>query len=166
MINSRNLIYTNILDLTPHSHRIICYITFKTLLQCDLSELELSFLSRESEGTMPESTLWIAFYIVPNWLVHFAQKICPPNLRCSQAYLLKDKKFNKKRQSQDIPQQISYHINISRNYFYLNTKFRKRGANMRSKDKILGVIYGQAIGDAIGMPSELWPVENIRDQFG
>ncbi|QIX58287.1 hypothetical protein HCY95_00722 [Limosilactobacillus fermentum] len=32
MINSRNLIYTNILDLTPHSHRIICYITFKTLL--------------------------------------------------------------------------------------------------------------------------------------
>ena len=37
---------------------------------------------------------------------------------------------------------------------------------MRSKDKILGVLYGQAIGDAIGMPSELWPVENIRDQFG
>ena len=31
---------------------------------------------------------------------------------------------------------------------------------MRSKDKILGVLYGQAIGDAIGMPSELWPVEN------
>ena len=29
---------------------------------------------------------------------------------------------------------------------------------MRSKDKILGVLYGQAIGDAIGMPSELWPV--------
>ena len=31
-LNSRNLIYTNILDLTPHSHRIICYITFKNPL--------------------------------------------------------------------------------------------------------------------------------------
>jgi len=36
---------------------------------------------------------------------------------------------------------------------------------MRSKDKVLGVLYGQAIGDAMGMPSELWPVEKIRDQF-
>lgn len=24
------------------------------------------------------------------------------------------------------------------------------------KDKILGTLYGQAIGDALGMPSELW----------
>lgn len=36
----------------------------------------------------------------------------------------------------------------------------------RSKDKVLGTIYGQAIGDAMGMPSELWPVETIRRQFG
>lgn len=36
---------------------------------------------------------------------------------------------------------------------------------MRSKDKVLGVLYGQAIGDAMGMPSELWPVEKIRGQF-
>ncbi|GEP72863.1 ADP-ribosylglycohydrolase [Lentilactobacillus rapi DSM 19907 = JCM 15042] len=37
--------------------------------------------------------------------------------------------------------------------------------HLRSKDKILGVLYGQAIGDAMGMPSELWPVEKIRQQF-
>jgi len=37
---------------------------------------------------------------------------------------------------------------------------------MRSKDKILGTLYGQAIGDAMGMPSELWPVQTIRKQFG
>lgn len=36
----------------------------------------------------------------------------------------------------------------------------------RTKDKVLGTIYGQAIGDAMGMPSELWPVEKIRQQFG
>lgn len=34
-----------------------------------------------------------------------------------------------------------------------------------SKDKILGTLYGQAIGDAMGMPSELWPVQQIRDYF-
>lgn len=33
------------------------------------------------------------------------------------------------------------------------------------KDKILGTLYGQAIGDAMGMPSELWPVQQIRQQF-
>ncbi|ABJ65285.1 ADP-ribosylglycohydrolase family protein [Levilactobacillus brevis] len=36
----------------------------------------------------------------------------------------------------------------------------------RTEDKVLGTIYGQAIGDAMGMPSELWPVEKIRRQFG
>ncbi|GAX02655.1 ADP-ribosylglycohydrolase [Secundilactobacillus pentosiphilus] len=36
---------------------------------------------------------------------------------------------------------------------------------MTIKDKILGTLYGQAIGDAMGMPSELWPVEKIRQQF-
>lgn len=36
----------------------------------------------------------------------------------------------------------------------------------RNRDKVLGTIYGQAIGDAMGMPSELWPVEKIRQQFG
>ncbi|WP_353948142.1 ADP-ribosylglycohydrolase family protein [Sporolactobacillus sp. Y61] len=33
------------------------------------------------------------------------------------------------------------------------------------KDRILGALYGQAIGDAMGMPSELWPVQKIRACF-
>ncbi len=37
---------------------------------------------------------------------------------------------------------------------------------MRSRDRVLGTLYGQAIGDAMGMPSELWPVEKIRQRFG
>ncbi|SYV99695.1 putative (phospho)hydrolase [Oenococcus oeni] len=36
---------------------------------------------------------------------------------------------------------------------------------MRDKDKILGTLYGQAIGDAMGMPSELWPIQKIRKKF-
>ncbi|MHA5122268.1 ADP-ribosylglycohydrolase family protein [Oenococcus oeni] len=36
---------------------------------------------------------------------------------------------------------------------------------MRDKDKILGTLYGQAIGDAMGMPSELWPIQKIREKF-
>lgn len=36
---------------------------------------------------------------------------------------------------------------------------------MRARDKILGTLYGQAIGDAMGMPSELWPVSKIRAAF-
>lgn len=31
---------------------------------------------------------------------------------------------------------------------------------------ILGALYGQAIGDAMGMPSELWPLHQVRDYFG
>lgn len=37
---------------------------------------------------------------------------------------------------------------------------------MRNKDKVLGAIYGQAIGDAMGMPTELWPIQRIRNKFG
>ncbi|QLL70945.1 ADP-ribosylglycohydrolase family protein [Lactobacillus sp. 3B(2020)] len=37
---------------------------------------------------------------------------------------------------------------------------------MRSKDKVLGALYGQAIGDAMGMPTELWPIQKIRSKFG
>ncbi|MGX6428738.1 ADP-ribosylglycohydrolase family protein [Levilactobacillus yonginensis] len=33
-------------------------------------------------------------------------------------------------------------------------------------DKLKGVLYGQAIGDAMGMPGELWPVERIQRYFG
>jgi len=33
-------------------------------------------------------------------------------------------------------------------------------------DKVLGTLYGQAIGDAIGMPSELWSRKRIRAYFG
>lgn len=35
-----------------------------------------------------------------------------------------------------------------------------------TEDRILGVLYGQAIGDAMGMPSELWPLQTIRSYFG
>ncbi len=31
---------------------------------------------------------------------------------------------------------------------------------------ILGALYGQAVGDAMGMPSELWPLQQVRDYFG
>lgn len=34
------------------------------------------------------------------------------------------------------------------------------------KDKILGTLYGQAIGDAMGMPSELWPRQKVQQFFG
>lgn len=37
---------------------------------------------------------------------------------------------------------------------------------MRDKDKILGALYGQAIGDSMGMPTELWPIQKIRRKFG
>lgn len=36
---------------------------------------------------------------------------------------------------------------------------------MRNIDHILGTLYGQAIGDAFGMPSELWPIEQIHAYF-
>lgn len=36
---------------------------------------------------------------------------------------------------------------------------------MRCKDKVLGTLYGQAIGDAMGMPTELWPIQKIRSKF-
>lgn len=36
---------------------------------------------------------------------------------------------------------------------------------MRKRDKVLGALYGQAIGDSMGMPSELWPVQTIRRKF-
>ncbi|MFC0228303.1 ADP-ribosylglycohydrolase family protein [Serratia aquatilis] len=35
-----------------------------------------------------------------------------------------------------------------------------------SHHAILGALYGQAIGDAMGMPSELWPLQQVRDYFG
>lgn len=33
-------------------------------------------------------------------------------------------------------------------------------------EKILGVLYGQAYGDAMGMPGELWPQSRVRHEFG
>lgn len=36
---------------------------------------------------------------------------------------------------------------------------------MRNLDKILGTLYGQAIGDAMGMPAELWSREQIKATF-
>ncbi|WP_245605556.1 ADP-ribosylglycohydrolase family protein [Thermicanus aegyptius] len=34
------------------------------------------------------------------------------------------------------------------------------------KDKILGTLYGMAIGDAMGMPSELWSRKKVKAYFG
>ena len=35
-----------------------------------------------------------------------------------------------------------------------------------TENRILGCLYGQAIGDAMGMPSELWPKRRIINHFG
>ncbi|OON39429.1 hypothetical protein BTJ39_14210 [Izhakiella australiensis] len=32
--------------------------------------------------------------------------------------------------------------------------------------RILGAFYGQALGDAMGMPSELWPRQRVKQHFG
>ncbi|TDQ41112.1 ADP-ribosylglycohydrolase family protein [Aureibacillus halotolerans] len=37
---------------------------------------------------------------------------------------------------------------------------------MSSYDKIAGTLYGMAIGDALGMPSELWNREKVKRYFG
>ncbi|WP_054180246.1 ADP-ribosylglycohydrolase family protein [Trabulsiella odontotermitis] len=33
-------------------------------------------------------------------------------------------------------------------------------------ERILGALYGQAVGDAMGMPSELWPRSRVKAHFG
>jgi ADP-ribosylglycohydrolase len=33
-------------------------------------------------------------------------------------------------------------------------------------ERILGALYGQALGDAMGMPSELWPRRRVKAHFG
>lgn len=38
--------------------------------------------------------------------------------------------------------------------------------NSNKKDKILGAFYGQALGDSMGMPSELWPRSRVKAHFG
>ncbi len=34
------------------------------------------------------------------------------------------------------------------------------------QDRILGTFYGQALGDSMGMPSELWPRSRVKTHFG
>lgn len=34
------------------------------------------------------------------------------------------------------------------------------------KNRMLGALYGQMLGDALGMPSELWPRERVKKHFG
>ncbi len=34
------------------------------------------------------------------------------------------------------------------------------------KERILGTFYGQALGDSMGMPSELWPRSRVKAHFG
>lgn len=38
--------------------------------------------------------------------------------------------------------------------------------SQETKDRILGAFYGQALGDAFGMPSELWPRSRVIQHFG
>ena len=38
--------------------------------------------------------------------------------------------------------------------------------SLETKDRILGAFYGQALGDAFGMPSELWPRSRVIQHFG
>ncbi len=38
--------------------------------------------------------------------------------------------------------------------------------NSIKQDKILGTFYGQALGDSMGMPSELWPRQRVKQHFG
>ena len=37
---------------------------------------------------------------------------------------------------------------------------------MELRDKIAGALYGMALGDAMGMPAELWGRERARKFFG
>lgn len=37
---------------------------------------------------------------------------------------------------------------------------------MKKENRILGAFYGQALGDAMGMPSELWPRSRVKSYFG
>lgn len=34
------------------------------------------------------------------------------------------------------------------------------------ESRMLGALYGQMLGDALGMPSELWPRERVKQHFG
>lgn len=47
-------------------------------------------------------------------------------------------------------------------------RFKRYGLTTSSKGYsfILGALYGQAAGDAMGMPSELWPQQQVRCFFG
>lgn len=38
--------------------------------------------------------------------------------------------------------------------------------NISKKQRILGAFYGQALGDSMGMPSELWPRSRVKAHFG
>lgn len=38
--------------------------------------------------------------------------------------------------------------------------------NISKQDRILGTFYGQALGDSMGMPSELWPRSRVKAHFG
>lgn len=40
------------------------------------------------------------------------------------------------------------------------------GSSTSTHDKILGLLVGSAIGDALGAPSEMWPHQLIRQRFG
>ncbi|MEZ2697419.1 ADP-ribosylglycohydrolase family protein, partial [Hafnia alvei] len=39
-------------------------------------------------------------------------------------------------------------------------------AEVALQQRILGALYGQMLGDSLGMPSELWPRSRVRSHFG
>lgn len=40
------------------------------------------------------------------------------------------------------------------------------GKDLTIQQRILGALYGQMLGDSLGMPSELWPRSRVRSHFG
>ncbi|MCR9084410.1 MAG: ADP-ribosylglycohydrolase family protein, partial [Cyclobacteriaceae bacterium] len=49
----------------------------------------------------------------------------------------------------------------------LEEKLSKSGLSKEElKDRILGMIVGSAIGDAMGAPTEMWPRESIKLEYG
>lgn len=37
---------------------------------------------------------------------------------------------------------------------------------LTQEQRVVGALYGQMLGDALGMPSELWPRERVKRHFG
>lgn len=60
---------------------------------------------------------------------------------------------------------LSISINVNTEQDFL-TDFWCSKMNISKKQRILGTFYGQALGDSMGMPSELWPRSRVKAHFG